>query len=437
MRNRTGKLFLLVLTTVVFAACGGRGESTVGEGRITVAALESAYGSALWKEVTQAFSAKTGIEVELVIDRNIEDVIAPGMQAGDFPDVVHLATGRERALTETMIKEGALEPLADMLEMVIPGENVRVRDKIAGGFLESSLTNPYSDRKTYLAPMFYSPCGLFYNANLLEQKGWDLPSTWDEMWELGDKARAEGIALFAYPTAGYFDAFFYALLYVVGGTDFFDRATTFTEGIWETEEARIVFDIIETLASYTERSVPSNANSANFTRNQQLVLDNKAIFMPNGTWVTGEMRDAPRADGFEWGLTGLPALEAGGDSYSYTWFEQAWIPAGARNKDAAKTFLAYLYSDEAAAIFARSSAYQPIVGLGDMLEGENSLFYSIYDGGTKAALGAFATTVPVEGVTVYDTFFAPVDSLVNGSRTREMWVNQIKRNSDLLRAALK
>ncbi|WP_018527431.1 carbohydrate ABC transporter substrate-binding protein [Alkalispirochaeta alkalica] len=437
MRNRTGKLFLLVLTTVVFAACGGRDESTVGEGRITVAALESAYGSALWKEVTQAFSAKTGIEVELVIDRNIEDVIAPGMQAGDFPDVVHLATGRERALTETMIKEGALEPLADMLEMVIPGENVRVRDKIAGGFLESSLTNPYSDRKTYLAPMFYSPCGLFYNANLLEQKGWDLPSTWDEMWELGDKARAEGIALFAYPTAGYFDAFFYALLYVVGGTDFFDRATTFTEGIWETEEARIVFDIIETLASYTERSVPSNANSANFTRNQQLVLDNKAIFMPNGTWVTGEMRDAPRADGFEWGLTGLPALEAGGDSYSYTWFEQAWIPAGARNKDAAKTFLAYLYSDEAAAIFARSSAYQPIVGLGDMLEGENSLFYSIYDGGTKAALGAFATTVPVEGVTVYDTFFAPVDSLVNGSRTREMWVNQIKRNSDLLRAALK
>ncbi|WP_234969123.1 carbohydrate ABC transporter substrate-binding protein [Alkalispirochaeta americana] len=432
-----GKLFLLVLTIVVFAACSGRNESTASEGRITVAALESAYGSDLWKEVTEAFSAKTGIEVELVIDRNIEDVIAPGMQAGDFPDVIHLATGRERALTETMIKEGALEPLTDMLAMVIPGENVRVRDKIAGGFLESSLTNPYSDRKTYLAPMFYSPCGLFYNANLLKEKGWDLPSTWDEMWELGDKARAEGIALFAYPTAGYFDAFFYALLYVVGGADFFDRATTFTEGIWETGEARKIFDIIETLASYTERSVPSNANSANFTRNQQLVLDNKAIFMPNGTWVTGEMRDAPRAEGFEWGLTGLPALETGGDSYSYTWFEQAWIPAGARNKDAAKTFLAYLYSDEAAAIFARSSAYQPIVGLGDMLEGENSLFYSIYDGGTKAALGAFATTVPVEGVTVYDTFFAPVDSLVNGSRTREMWVNQIKRNSDLLRAALK
>ena len=51
------------------------------------------------------------------------------------------------------------------------------------------MTNPYGDGKTYLAPMFYSPCGLFYNAGLLEEKGWDVPKTWDEMWELGDKAK--------------------------------------------------------------------------------------------------------------------------------------------------------------------------------------------------------------------------------------------------------
>ena len=33
------------------------------------------------------------------------------------------------------------------------------------------------------------------------------------MWELGDKAAAEGTYLFTYPTTGYFDAFFYALMY--------------------------------------------------------------------------------------------------------------------------------------------------------------------------------------------------------------------------------
>ena len=35
-------------------------------------------------------------------------------------------------------------------------------------------------------------------------------------------------------------------------------------------------------------------------------------------------------------MTALPAVKAGGDGYSYTWFEQAWIPAGAEHQDAAK-----------------------------------------------------------------------------------------------------
>ncbi len=120
------------------------------------------------------------------------------MKAGDYPDVVHLATGRPAALTETMIKEDGLEDITDVLSMTVPGENVKVSDKIAGGFTDSSLTNPYGDGKTYMAPMFYSPCGLFYNAGLFEEKGWEVPKTWDEMWALGDKAKAEGIALFTY-----------------------------------------------------------------------------------------------------------------------------------------------------------------------------------------------------------------------------------------------
>ena len=43
----------------------------------------------------------------------------------------------------------------------------------------------------------YDPCGLFYNAGLFEQKGWTVPTTWDEMWELGEKAKAEGKLLYS------------------------------------------------------------------------------------------------------------------------------------------------------------------------------------------------------------------------------------------------
>ena len=405
---------------------------------IQVAALASGYEEAypgMWQEVCDAFTAETGVKVNLICDKNLEDVIGPSMQGGDFPDVIHLATGREKGLTEQFIKDRNIAELTDVLSMTVPGESVKVSDKIVGGFTETSVTNPYGDGVTYLAPMFYSPCGLFYNAGLFEEKGWDVPATWDEMWALGDKAQAEGIYLFTYPTTGYFDAFLYALMYSVGGPDFFNKATTYAEGVWDTPEAQQCFDIIARLASYTNPVTPAQANDQDFTQNQQLVLDNKALFMPNGTWIVGEMAEAPRADGFAWGMTALPAAKAGGNGASYCWLEQAWIPAGAPNLDAAKQFVAFLYSDKACEIFAKGGAIQPVPGLTDNLEGDNKMFYSIYDNGADAAMGNFAAYNAVAGLgTVREVFLDPVNGLVNGSVTEDQWIADVKAASDQMRA---
>jgi len=172
------------------------------------------------------------------MDKNLEDILSGPMQNGEFPDVVHLATGRPAGLTEQLIKANALHDLTNMLATTIPGEAATPAEKIAGGFTETSITNPYGDGVTYLAPMFYSPCGLFYNAKLFEDKGWTVPTTWDEMWALGETAKAEGIALFTYPTAGYFDTFIPALVNTIGGAAFWESVRTYEEGVWDTEEAK-------------------------------------------------------------------------------------------------------------------------------------------------------------------------------------------------------
>ena len=415
-------------------------EPAAGEQTLKVAAVETAYGAQMWQDVCAAFEkANPGVKVELTIDKKLEDIITPAMKAGDYPDVIMRAVGAESALTETFIKDNNVVEMTDVLAMTVPGEDVTVGEKILPGFVDNSITNPYGDGKTYLMPMFYGPCGLFYDAGLFEAKGWTVPTTWDEMWELGDKAKAEGIALFTYPTAGYFDAFFYALLRETAGNDKFQEALRYGEGVWDTPEAQQTFDIIAKLASYTEKTTPANANDNDFRKNQQLVLDDKALFMPNGNWVIGEMADAPRAEGFKWGFTALPAVTEGGDRASYTFFEQIWMPKGAVNQDLGKQFIAYLYSDEAAEIFAsgETPAVQPIKGMADKLEGDNKIYYSIYDTGAIAVMDAFATTDPVEGVTVRTTFFDPINSLVSGDKTEEQWVEQVKKDSDALRAALK
>lgn len=442
MKKALSLILAAAMTAGILSGCTKKDEDSSGAGSsnqtLKVAAIETAYGADMWKEIVAAFEkANPGVKVELTIDKNLEDVISPKMKSGDYPDVVHLAVGRTAALTETMTKDNAIRDLSSMLELTVPGEDVKVKDKIVSGFLDTLVTNPYSDGKTYLAPMFYGPCGLFYDEAFLKSKGWSVPTTWDEMWALGDKAKAEGIALFTYPTTGYFDAFFYALLNETGGPDFFNRAMQYEKGIWDTDEANQAFSIVEKLASYTEKTTVANANDSNYLKNQQLILDHKALFMPNGTWVVGEMKDAPRADGFEWGFTALPAVKESGNRYSYTFFEQVWSPKQAKNPELADKFMAYLYSDEAAKIFAKAGAIQPIKGVSSMLEGDNKMFYSIYDNGAKAAMGGFATTEAVEGVSMKDALFGTVDSIVSGEKTVAQWKEAVNKANDALRAALK
>ena len=443
-------LLMALAMVMSLAACGGSAsdEGTSDEAAteapevsaapIKVAAIETAYGSEVWAKVAEAFTAETGIEVQLTTDKNLEDVISASMQGGEFPDVVHLATGRPAGLTEQFIKDKAIAEITDVLSMTVPGESKKVSEKIAAGFTDTSLTNPYGDGKTYLAPMFYSPCGLFYNAKLFEAKGWTVPTTWDEMWALGDAAAAEGIALFTYPTAGYFDAFIAALMYVVGGPEFFDAATHYEEGVWQTAEGQKFMEILNKVASYTHKSTPAQANNQDFTKNQLMVMTDDALFMPNGTWIVSEMAEAQKTltNDFGWGMTAIPAVAEGGDQYAFCWFEQAWIPAGAENIDGAKQFVAFLYSDKACEIFASAGAIQPVLNIAEKLEGDNVLFYSIYDNGAKAAMGGFAAYTAIPGIDNNTVYYDPINSLVAGSLSIEDYQANIESANEQMRANL-
>ncbi len=440
MKKIMAMLLASVMVLGLFAGCGKQGDNGADKNTIHVVAVENGYTDTyadVWKEVCQAFTEQTGINVKLETNKELEDVIGPAMQGGSFADVVYLPEGRPKHLVEQFINDKMILDITDVLSMNVPGETKKVSEKLMPGFTETNSTNPYGDGKTYLAPMHYDPCGLFYNAGLFKEKGWEVPTTWDEMWELGEKAKAEGIYLFTYPTTGYFDAFLYALMYSVGGPEFFDKATHYEDGIWETPEAQTCFDIIAKLASYTNPITPAQANDNDFQQNQQLLLDNKALFMPNGSWIVGEMKEAPRADGFEWGMTALPAVKAGGDRYSFCWTQKIWVPAQAKNQDAAKQFIAFMYSDKAIEIFAKAGAVQPVEGATASLSGEKQMMFSIYDNGAKSAMGGFAAYKSVPGLgTTREVFLDPVNSLVSGELTVEQWIANIKTASTQMHANL-
>ena len=402
---------------------------------LEVAGLEGGYGTAGWEAVVAAFTEETGVEVNLTLSKIISDELRPQIQAGEVPDVIYLGVGAIGGLTDTLIAEKMITDISDIVDQEIPGESGTVGDKVLPGFFDTLRSQPYSDGKIHLSPVFYSPLGMFYNQGLFEEMGWEVPSTWDEMWELGDKAAAEDIALFTYPTTGYFDGFFSSLLNITAGPEAYEKLMNFDLDTWKSDDTKRAFEIVGKLAEYTHENTVAQANEEGFSKNQSLILENRALFIPNGTWLPGEMADAPREDGFEWGFTALPA-DGEGDEYSSTFTEEVYIPEGAEHAEEAKMFIAYLYSDEATQLFIdNAGAVQPTVTSYDLIPAEkdgepneNKLYYGVYDDGASSNSIGFADREAVEGVDLTGAegiLYGTVNAVVNGDTTVEEWYNNV------------
>ncbi len=438
-------IFALMLSVVGCTSTETEGEDTTSQ-ILKVAAFAGGYGEDLWKSLVEEFEKQNpGVTVELTTASNLDEILRPQIQAGNYPDVIQYNIGQASGFAETLIKEDALLDISDVFS------DPAVSSRIAEGFADNSITQPYGDGRTYLAPLFYSPCGLWFNKTLFQEGGYPLPETWEDMWALGEMAKEDGVDLFTYPVKGYFDSVLYAMLYQAGGADYYADALRYGENTWTSEEGDLVLDTISKLVTeYTMKETSANANSGNFMMNQQAVLDGKTLFMPNGNWIIGEMGEAPRVDGFEWGFMPLPAFTEGGDRYAYTFFEQMYIPAAAENADLGKEFIKFMYSEEAVNIMLNNTkkdadgnvveaiVVQPVKGIVNQLDGNNKLIYSIYEAeNTYPALGSFAATDAIEGLELKPVVFGPIDSLLEGTMTKEQWKQDLVDAFARFRTALK
>lgn len=446
-----------VMTMSLLVGCGKKNDDNKGSGTPTngavtddankssddnekitlkVAAFAGGNGEDIWKNLETAYEAKNkNVDIELTLSSELDKDLTKKFQNNDIPDVVYYNVGQQSGFTETMLKEKAIADITDVFDDTL-------KSKLIDGFLDNTITQPYGDGKIYLAPMFYSPTGLWYNKSLIgEGKKYALPTTWDEFFALGDQAKANGISLITFPQKGYYDSVLYSMLEQAGGAEFYAKALNYDKDTWTSESGQKVLDTLGKLAGkdYTHPDAVANANAdGGFKINQQNVLDGKALFMPNGNWVIGEMAASTPAD-FEWGMMALPAFEAGGNRYNYTFFEQMWIPAEAKNIDTAKDFIKFMYSDEAIDILLANTTtnketnevsaapvVQPVKGIADKLEGTTKEIYSVYDNAnTYPTLGAFATTLPIEGLDFKKNVFGPIESIFNGDMTIDDWKTQL------------
>ncbi len=416
----------LMLATVV-TGCGGDkpADDSSDKGTTTEKtvmkfdAFEGGNGREVWEEMEKAFEAKNeNIDVQLRFENDLPSVLQKENATGTYSDLVYYNLGQPSQFTETQLQTNEVLDITDVF--------TACADTVRSDFAESAVSKYLGDGKNYLAPISFSPTGLFYSKTLFAEKGYEVPTTWDELYALGDKAKADRIALFTYPTAGYFDCGLFAML---GQQGILQKATQFDPTTWTSTEGRAVLDNVAKLVSadYLHADTVSNSLAdGGFTTNQQNVIDGKALFCPNGTWLISEMAGTT-PEGFEWGFIPYPANK-GGKQAVYTYTEQCFIPKQAANPEAAKEFLKFIYSEEGATIMAKYNMAVPINGITDKLAEDQKIFYSVFDdANVNAYASAWAAydSTSIPDVDLNGTLINTINDIATGNKTVDEWATAL------------
>ncbi|NLP83237.1 extracellular solute-binding protein [Microbacterium sp. CFH 90308] len=122
-----------------------------------------------------------GITVEFEAFQNTEynQILTTGLAGSDGPDVPMV---RAYGQLQPNIEAGQLEP--------IDGE-VEGLDDIAEGVLAGAKGK--ADGKTYAVPLATQTLQMFYNKQIFEEQGLEVPTTWEEFIDVNEKLLAAGI----------------------------------------------------------------------------------------------------------------------------------------------------------------------------------------------------------------------------------------------------
>lgn len=377
--------------------------------------FEGGYGRAWEDAIIEKFEEKYGCTVNITATPQLGDILRPKMIAGQIPDIVILNWGDSSGIVEAMFKENGFEDISD----VIYGEELN--GKFLDGFLDSPKCSPYGDGKVYLAPLFYTGMGLVYNSKYFEANKLTTPKTWDEFFALGNVDKDRSLFTYQGIHPGYLEIMLFPAIAGAAGVEGLDAFFNYEEGSASTPEVKAVLQNLQKIA--TDGYLMEGTVALNHTDSQAAFMRGDALFHPNGSWVVNEMAEADREENFEWAVAAPPALNVGQAQYAATGIECVWIPKAAQNKELAKEFLKFMFSEESLLLAAeKAGALLPVKGgldiAGDKLEQSLYGFYTMFENG---ALPLFATFAPLPEGTKIDPkaelFNNNITDLMTGNKT--------------------
>ena len=205
--------------------------------------------------------------------------------------------------------------------------------------------------------------GIAVNKGFFDEHGWDIPETMADMLDIIDKisklpenndADADNnISAFAW--SGVESPYYWNYIMNTWWADYggINQISTFKKmadpSVYLLSGREKAVDALLTLigGNKNPKNCAEGVIGASNLEAQMLFVQGKALMMPNASWLEVEMlKNTP--EGFEMVLVAPPTIEGGSGEKNLYGHVDEWliIPQAAENKDAAKKFVSFIFSEK-------------------------------------------------------------------------------------------
>lgn len=396
--------------------------------------FDGGFGQDYAKYYASSYEKKyAGSKVGITWSKEIQGDMQPRFAGGNPPDVINNSSPKTLGI-DTLVNGGQVVDLAVLLDAPsFDDEKVTVRDTLLAGVVEEGL---YND-KCYTLNAAFTVYGFFHDATLFAKKGWTVPKTWDEFLTLAEAAKKEGIAAFTHQGKfpWYMNNVIMDWVWITGGKDAVMKIDNLEPNAWKQDAVKTTIDKIKEMLD--KGYVQAGAAALDHTTTQQAVIDGKALFIPCGTWLEGEMAKTLKPDtklevSAQWSLTGSDKSPYGTVRAAAG---EGWIvPEKGANKAGGLEFLRVMLSKDNARKFAELTKSLPVVkGAADGLTGSPQ-FTSANT--VLAAAGKNIISVKFAGwyPDLYKAFEGAISNLMAGKSDSAAFTDAMQKAADKIAA---
>jgi raffinose/stachyose/melibiose transport system substrate-binding protein len=291
----------------------------------------------------QIYNAFTEANPNITITRevfsvdNMRQTVNTAISSGTGPDIIFYDAGPGYA--GVLAEAGLLQPLADY------AGQYGWTDRIA----EQSLEATTIGGELYGLPLQVDLIGLYYNATLMEQEGFAVPQTFDELVTFCQDASGAGYVPLAFTDNPGWQGFHQFSMAVnnMMGPDWVQNKLLNNEGSWD--DPAVIAAMEQYFVQMRDAGCFSpDVNALTNDDANAMFQSGQALMWPTGSWMASGLNSDTMPD-MDVQFMPFPPLNEGQGSYWVSGVGSAYfLSSTSQHQDQAAQFLDYLFSPEVA-----------------------------------------------------------------------------------------